>query len=53
MTGGGFGGSTITLIDARRLPVLRTAVADAFAAARFALPRVSVVTPGPGAHKEA
>ena len=52
MTGGGFGGSTITLIDARRLPALRTAIADAFAAARFDPPRVGVVTPGPGARKE-
>jgi galactokinase len=39
MTGGGFGGSTITLIDARRLPALRAAIEDAFAAARLAAPR--------------
>jgi galactokinase len=52
MTGGGFGGSTITLIDARRVPALRAAVADAFAAARFAAPRISVVTPSAGAHRE-
>jgi galactokinase len=52
MTGGGFGGSTITLIDARRVPALRAAVEDAFAAARFAPPRISIVTPGPGARRE-
>jgi galactokinase len=53
MTGGGFGGSTITLIDARRVPALRAAFEDAFAAAGLAPPRVSIVTPGPGARKEA
>jgi galactokinase len=52
MTGGGFGGSTITLIDAGRVPALGTAIGDAFAAARFARPRISVVTPGPGAREE-
>jgi galactokinase len=53
MTGGGFGGSTITLIDARRVPALRAAIKDAFAAARLAAPRISVVTPSAGARKEA
>jgi galactokinase len=53
MTGGGFGGSTITLIDARRVPALRAAVTDAFAAARFAAPRISTVTPSAGARQEA
>jgi galactokinase len=53
MTGGGFGGSTITLIDARRVPALRAAFEDAFAAAGLTPPRVSTVTPGPGARKEA
>jgi galactokinase len=53
MTGGGFGGSTITLIDARRVPALRSAIADAFTAARFAQPHVTTVTPGAGAHREA
>jgi galactokinase len=52
MTGGGFGGSTITLIDARRVPALTSAITDAFAAARFAPPRVTTVTPGAGARKE-
>jgi galactokinase len=53
MTGGGFGGSAIALIDESRLPALRAAVADAFAAARFAPPRIAVVTPSAGAHKDA
>jgi galactokinase len=53
MTGGGFGGSTITLIDARLVPALNAAVADAFAAARFAPPHVTTVTPGAGVRKEA
>jgi galactokinase len=53
MTGGGFGGSTITLIDARQVPSLGAAIKDAFTAAGFAPPRVSTVTPGPGARQEA
>jgi galactokinase len=52
MTGGGFGGSTITLIDARRVPALGTAIKDAFTAARLAPPHVTTVAPGPGARKE-
>jgi galactokinase len=53
MTGGGFGGSTITLIDAVLVSGLTTALQDAFASARFTAPGVSTVTPGPGARKEA
>jgi galactokinase len=53
MTGGGFGGSTITLIDEGQVPALRAALADAFHAAGFAQPHVTTVTPGAGAHKEA
>ncbi len=53
MTGGGFGGSTITLIAADRVPRLTAAVEAAFSAAGFGRPRVSTVTPGPGAHREA
>jgi galactokinase len=52
MTGGGFGGSTITLIDADLVPALTAALGDAFAAARLDPPAVSTVTPGPGAHRE-
>jgi galactokinase len=52
MTGGGFGGSTITLIDARRVQALRAAFSSAFKGAGFARPRVKIVTPGAGAHQE-
>jgi galactokinase len=52
MTGGGFGGSTITLIAARRVPALTTALRDAFDAAGFAQPHITTVTPGAGARKE-
>jgi galactokinase len=53
MTGGGFGGSTITLIEARRVPALTSAIADAFGHAGLAAPRIGQVTPGPGARQEA
>jgi galactokinase len=53
MTGGGFGGSTITLIDVHRLPALVSAIGDAFAAAGFAPARVTTVTPANGAHRDA
>ena len=52
MTGGGFGGSTITLIDADLVPALTAALGDAVAAAGLAPPAVSTVTPGPGAGRE-
>ncbi|MGH3277873.1 MAG: galactokinase [Trebonia sp.] len=52
MTGGGFGGSTITLIGARLVPALTTALRDAFGAAGLAAPDVRTVTPGPGARKD-
>jgi galactokinase len=52
MTGGGFGGSTITLIEAARVAELITATERAFAAAGFGRPWVSTVVPGPGAHAE-
>ena len=51
MTGGGFGGSTITLIEAARVPGLTTATEQAFAAAGFGPPRIAVVVPGQGAHR--
>jgi galactokinase len=52
MTGGGFGGSTITLIDADQAPALTTALRDAFATAGYGAPRVGTVIPGPGAWRE-
>ena len=53
MTGGGFGGSTITLIDAERVPALATAITGVFGRAGLAAPTISQVSPGPGAHREA
>jgi galactokinase len=52
MTGGGFGGSTITLVEAERVPTVTDAVTTAFAAAGRAGPQVRPVFPGPGAHRE-
>jgi galactokinase len=52
MTGGGFGGSTITLIEADRVGGLTTATEQAFAAAGFGRPRIAIVVPGAGAHEE-
>jgi galactokinase len=52
MTGGGFGGSVITLIEAARVPRLTTAVEQAFAAAGFGRPRTGTVVPGDGAREE-
>ena len=53
MTGGGFGGSTITLIDAGQVPALTSAIMDAFDKAGLTMPTISQVTPGPGARREA
>jgi galactokinase len=52
MTGGGFGGAAIALIDRDRAAGLTPAALDAFAAARLAAPRVHTVIPSPGAHRE-
>jgi galactokinase len=52
MTGGGFGGSTITLIEADRVPLLTTATERAFTGAGFGRPRIAVVVPGGGAREE-
>ena len=52
MTGGGFGGSTITLIAADRVPGLTAATERAFAAAGFGPPRIGTVIPGEGAREE-
>jgi galactokinase len=53
MTGGGFGGSTITLIEQRRVPDMAAAVTGAFRRKGLAAPRITQVTPGPGARREA
>jgi galactokinase len=52
MTGGGFGGSTITLVEAERVAAVTDAVTTAFAAAGRDGPQVRPVFPGPGAHRE-
>ncbi|WP_167005387.1 galactokinase [Mumia sp. ZJ430] len=49
MTGGGFGGSAIALIEADRVGSLTEAVAAAFARVDFPEPRTFVVSPADGA----
>jgi galactokinase len=52
MTGGGFGGAVIALIDRDRAAGLTPAAQHAFAAAGLPQPRVHTVTPSPGARQE-
>ncbi|TNC36499.1 galactokinase [Mumia zhuanghuii] len=49
MTGGGFGGSAIALVEAERVGALTEAVAAAFARVDFKEPRTFVVSPAGGA----
>ncbi|MEV4758086.1 galactokinase [Micromonospora sp. NPDC049559] len=49
MTGGGFGGCVLALVDASAADAVAAAVADAYAARGFAAPLSFTVTPGPGA----
>ncbi|KGJ80779.1 galactokinase [Cryobacterium roopkundense] len=49
MTGGGFGGAAIALTPRVLLPVVRTAVAEAFRLAEYAAPDMFVVRAGDGA----
>ncbi|KHL14535.1 galactokinase [Mumia flava] len=49
MTGGGFGGSAIALVDAERVEALTEAVVAAFARVEFTEPRTFVVAPEDGA----
>ncbi|WP_314247569.1 galactokinase [Streptomyces sp. DSM 40907] len=49
MTGGGFGGSALSLIDADAEPAVTRAVAEAFRRADFTPPRVTTASPSPGA----
>lgn len=51
MTGGGFGGSAIVLVEAADEDAVTKAVVDAFAAAGFTAPRVFAAVPSPGAHR--
>ncbi|MCL2613588.1 MAG: galactokinase [Nocardioidaceae bacterium] len=52
MTGGGFGGSAIALVDAGRVDHVIAEVEAAFADRRFARPSTFVVEPGAGARRE-
>ena len=51
MTGGGFGGSAIVLVEAADEDAVTKAVVDAFAAAGFTAPRVFAAVPSLGAHR--
>ncbi|MEV0225949.1 galactokinase [Streptomyces sp. NPDC050704] len=51
MTGGGFGGSAIVLVDTADADTVTKAVAEAFAAAGFKTPRVFAAVPSPGARR--
>ncbi len=53
MTGGGFGGAAIALVDADRIDAVSDAVRRAFADAGFAAPTIFTVTPSAGAHRDA
>ncbi|WKD30798.1 galactokinase [Streptomyces xanthophaeus] len=49
MTGGGFGGSALSLIDADAERSVTRAVTDAFRGAGFTPPRITTASPSPGA----
>ncbi|GAA1963577.1 galactokinase [Kitasatospora viridis] len=49
MTGGGFGGSVLVLVDAGAAPAVATAVGAAFRRAGYELPRVVAARPSTGA----
>ncbi|MTE24126.1 galactokinase [Microbacterium sp. ZXX196] len=53
MTGGGFGGAAIALVDEARLEQTRQAVADAFARAGFRAPNQFTVVPSHGVLRDA
>lgn len=52
MTGGGFGGCTIALVDIDRVPHIRAAIDSAFDNAGFAAPEHFLARPAAGAHRE-
>lgn len=52
MTGGGFGGAAIALLDSELVPVATEAVLTAFAAAGFRRPNIFTVTPSEGARRD-
>ncbi|WP_086773255.1 galactokinase [Streptomyces bobili] len=51
MTGGGFGGSAIVLVEAADVDTITKAVEEAFAAAGFTAPRVFEAVPSAGARR--
>ena len=53
MTGGGFGGAAIALVDRDLVPAVADAVRAAFAAAGFAAPHLFPVTPSAGPRRDA
>ncbi len=53
MTGGGFGGSAVALIEGAAVDSVADAVAAAFAANGYAAPRCFTVTPSEGARRDA
>lgn len=52
MTGGGFGGAAIALIEASAVDAVSAAVLTAFADAGFAAPNLFTVAPSIGAHRD-
>ena len=52
MTGGGFGGSAIALVDAPAVDAVRQAVEEAFGERGFTAPRFFTAVPAAGAHRE-
>ncbi|MFS0894281.1 galactokinase [Microbacterium sp. 179-I 3D3 NHS] len=53
MTGGGFGGAAIALIEQDAVDTVSNAVGAAFAASGFAAPALFTVVPSAGAHRDA
>ncbi len=51
MTGAGFGGSAVVLVEEAAAGAVEKAVADAFAAAGYGTPRVFTAAPAPGARR--
>lgn len=52
MTGGGFGGAAIALVEQSAVQTVTDAVASAFAASGFTPPHIFTVTPAAGAHRD-
>ena len=53
MTGGGFGGAAIALVEEGDVQAVSDAVTAAFATSGFAAPHLFTVTPSAGAHRDA